>query len=131
MLEYDPRSQGVIILRGRKPQYDPAFLVRGVLGALPQGARLLTFNLFFESTERGASAEKKGLMIFVDGKANTRGDVLAFQHALEALSFTESLEGPLENLIKPTNASFSFAVTLKTLEAGDEGATLSSPAETP
>lgn len=94
-----------------KPQYDPAVIVRQVAEAQSAGARLHALNLFLEAPALNGDGQK----VFLSGKAATRGDVLDFQHALEALPFVASVEAPLANIIHPVDPEFSFSITLKPL----------------
>lgn len=105
----------------RKPQYDPRLLVRDIVSILPQGVTLNTLTLRFSAASAGKDADAAaktaadGREIFIAGFALTRSDVLAFQHALESLPDVESVDAPVENILKPTNTNFSFSVILKPL----------------
>lgn len=132
-------SSELSVLRVLKnPQYDPSMLVRQISEALPVGASLQAMTMSFGSAseddgadgdvaEKNAGASSSAPQLFLTGIAGTRGDILDFQHALEELPFVESVDAPLENIIKPTDAAFSFSLILVPPDIFISG--LESPAE--
>lgn len=118
-------TQELVVLRDLKvQQYDPSFLVRSIVDLLPPHARLLRFQLVFEdetqlpiavieeSPDAAVAPPSNAPTLNLQGIADTRRDVLDFQHAMEALPFVQEVEAPISNIIHPTDVSFSFTLTL-------------------
>lgn len=114
-------SQELTVLRDLKvTQYDPSFLVREIINVLPVAARIRRLQLSFDEDPLVAVVSEFAVkdpannapVITLHGIAETRKDVLDFQHALAAFDFVFSVEAPTENIIYPTNAHFAFELTL-------------------
>lgn len=152
-------TKGLKVLRKlSEPQYDPSALLRDVVAALPVNATLQMITVNFQgktatavksgSSSEGTStstkpgtqqssktsgAQNEGMqLVFLSGNAATRADVLALQHALESLSYVQSVDAPVTNILKPEDTTFSFALTLKPFSSlSKEAAAVSGTAAVP
>lgn len=106
----------------QKPQYDPSLVILDIVRTLPRNAQLNTLTLQFEGNAAAVKppASKSGVpTVFLAGRARSRADVLEYQHALEALSYVDGVEAPIENILRPFDTDFTFSLLLRPLTKAD------------